>query len=300
LSHLAVQISTHPARLACLSGHLSRLKVDFKPSFPSISPFFQLFNIFFHFLKDLPSSCVFIYRKQYSQTTMTTKQLNKLTMYLAVEGICDASPTIWQSLQAFADAYTGLKTHVTNIQTFSQSQTQDTSGIAQDKKQARLAMCSVALPIAKAVHAYALKSQNNTLAASVDFSMSDLMGGRDVQSRDNCQNISDIANTNLANLANYGVTAAQLTALTNAIAAFNLLISKPRDTRAQGKTITGNLQTEFEAADETLGVMDDLLGQLSDAQFVSDYRNARIIVDTSASHASPSPSPAPQTPPPAK
>ena len=226
---------------------------------------------------------------------MTTKQLNKLTMYLAVEGICDATTAIWQTVQAFADAYTDLKTRVTNIQTFSQSQAQNTTGIAQDKKAARQAMCALALPIASAVHAYAVKTKNNTLAASVDFSMADLIEGRDVASRDNCQNIYNTANTNIANLANYGVTAAKLTALNNAIAAFNLLISAPRDTRAKGKTVTTNLQAEFDAADEDLGVMDDLLGQMTDAKFVSDYNNARIIVDTAASHASPTP----PTPPPA-
>jgi hypothetical protein len=226
---------------------------------------------------------------------MTTKQLNKLTMYLAVEGICDGNPTAWQTLQAFADAYTDLKTRVTNIQTFAQSQTQNTTGVAQDKKAARQAMCALALPIAKAVHAYAVKTKNNTLAASVDFSMADLVEGRDVASRDKCQNIYNSANTNLANLANYGVTAAKLTALTNAIAAYNLLISKPRDTRAKGKTITTNLQAEFDAADEDLTVMGDLTGQITDATFVSDYQNARIIVDISASHASPPP-PTPPTP----
>ena len=91
------------------------------------------------------------------------------------------------------------------------------------------------------------------------------------------------------------MTAAKLTALTNAIAAYNLLLSAPRDTRAQGKTVTKSLKTEFDAADEDLGVMDDLLGQMTDAKFVSDYNNARIIVDTAASHASPTP----PTPPPA-
>lgn len=125
--------------------------------------------------------------------------------------------------------------------------------------------------------------------------MSDLMGGRDVQSAERCQNISATANTNIANLASYGVTAAKLTALNNAIATYNLLISKPRDTRAQGKTITGNLQTEFDAADEALVQMDDLTGQITNAKFVGDYKNARIIVDTAASHASPTP----PTPPPA-
>jgi hypothetical protein len=41
--------------------------------------------------------------------------------------------------------------------------------------------------------------------------------------------------------------------------------------------------------------MDDLTGQITNATFVSDYENARIIVDTTASHASATP----PTPPPA-
>jgi len=219
-------------------------------------------------------------------------------MYLAVEGICDGNNDAWQNVPAFAETYADLKTHVNNIQTFAQSQTQDTSGIAADKQAARQAMCAAALPIANAVHACATKTKNNTLAASVDFSMSDLMAGRDVQSRDNCQNISTIANSNLASLAGYGVTADKLMALNGAIAAYNLLISKPRDTRVQGKTITFNLQVEFNAADEDLKIMDDLTGQVTDAKFVGDYISARTIVDTAASHASPTPptpTPAPQS-----
>lgn len=223
---------------------------------------------------------------------MDTKKLNKLSMCLAVEGICDASPTVWQNLPAYADAYNDLKIHVTNIQTLAQSQAQDTSGITQDKQAARQAMCAAALPIANAVHAYAVKTKNNTLAATVDFSMSDLLGGRDMTCRDNCQNITTTATTNLANLATFGVTAAKLTGLNGAIGAYNLLISKPRDTRAQGKTVTGTLQAEFDAADEDLVIMDDLTGQLTDAKFASDYNNARAIVNTAASHASPTP-PAP-------
>jgi hypothetical protein len=228
---------------------------------------------------------------------MRTKQLNKLTMYLAVKGICDGNPTVWQAVQAFADAYADFETHVVNIQTYAQNQEQDTSGITQDKHAARGTMCNAALPIAKAIHAYALKTKNNQIAMSVDFSLSDLMSGRGVTSRDNCQNICATANANLALLADYGVTAAKLTALTAAIAAYNGIISKPRDTRVQGKTLTGNIQTEFTAADDALTLMNDLLGQLDDAKFVSDFTNARIIVDTAASHESSTPETPPATPP---
>ena len=82
-------------------------------------------------------------------------------------------------------------------------------------------------------------------------------------------------------------------------AAYNLLISAPRDARAQSKTITGNLQGEFDATDEALGMMDDLINQFSpvNQKFVDDYNNARTVVDTAASHASPVPPtpPNPQT-----
>jgi hypothetical protein len=226
---------------------------------------------------------------------MKTKQLNKLTMYLSVEGICAASPTVWQPLQAFADAFADLKTHITNIQNFAQSREQDTSGIAVDKQAARAAMCNVALPVARAVHAYALKTSNNQLAGQTDFSLSGLMGGRDVESAVHCQNIHDIANANLALLAPYGITAAQLATVAMMITGYSSLVSKPRDTRAQGKTTTSSIQTEFDSADDALTLMDDLIGQLSNAKFGSDYTNARNIVDIPATHASP----APPTPPPA-
>lgn len=226
---------------------------------------------------------------------MKTKQLNKLNMYLTVQGICAASPAVWQPLEAFADAFADFKTHITNIQNFAQSREQDTSGIAADKHAARATMCNAALPVARAVHAYAVKTSNNQLAGETDFSLSDLMGGRDIESTIHCQNIHDIANANLALLAPYGITAAQLATVAMMITAYSSLVSKPRDTRAQGKTITSNIQTEFDAADDALTLMDDLLGQLGNQKFWSDYTNARDIVDTPATHASP----APPTPPPA-
>ena len=50
---------------------------------------------------------------------------------------------------------------------------------------------------------------------------------------ENCQNIRDLANTNLASLAAYGVTAAKLTAWQTAITAFSGRMGKPR--RGEGE-----------------------------------------------------------------
>src|SRR5476651_910085 len=105
---------------------------------------------------------------------MTTKQNNKLAMYLAVKAVCDAAQAVWTTLQAFADAYTDFTSHISNIQSLAQNQMLDTSGITQDKNQAKLAMSQSALAIANAVHAYAVKIKNNELAAKTDLVLTDL------------------------------------------------------------------------------------------------------------------------------
>jgi hypothetical protein len=228
---------------------------------------------------------------------MLTKQLNKLTTALALEGIIDPNAALIATVPAFASSYADAQSHVTNIQVLWQAQASNTTGIAADKDQARRAMCGTALPIAGVIHAFGTKTKNNTLAKEMDYSLSDLMAGRDTESARRCQEIYDTANTNLTALADFGLTAAKLSLLKAAIGAYNLLITKPRATLAQHKTTTGNIQTEFDLLDEALGIMDDLIPQFATAnqKFVDDYKNARTIVNTSASHASP----AKPTPPPA-
>ena len=224
---------------------------------------------------------------------MTNRQLNKLTMSLAVEDICNPNLILLATIPAFQEAYVDAQTRVTNIQTLSQSQSQDTSGIARDKQQARLAMCNIALVTAGAIHAYATKTDNNQLEAQSDFSLSDLMAGRDVKSAERCQGLYDLANGLLTVLGPFGVTTARLTLHKASIAAYNLLISKPRDVRAQGKTITGTIQNQFDGLDKAFSIMDDLVAQFAPAnqKFVDDYTNARNVVNTAASHASPVPTP---------
>jgi len=229
---------------------------------------------------------------------MNTKQLNTLTTALAVEGICDANSAILNLIPAFASSYAEAQTHVSNIQLLWQQQAQDTHGVAEDKRQSRLAMCQTALPLAGAVHAYAIKTRNNELAGRMNYSLSGLMTGRDTESARRCQDIYDAANANLPTLGDYGLTDAKLNLLQAAIAAYNLLITKPREVRAKGKTTTGNIQAEFNLLNESLVVMDDLVPQFAGAhpKFVEDYKNARTVVDRSASHASPAPpAPTPQT-----
>jgi hypothetical protein len=84
---------------------------------------------------------------------MTTKQQNKLAMYLATKSVLDANNSVWQSLQAFGDGYTDFTSHVARIQTLELAQVTDSTGIAQDKKASKAAMATAAQTISAAVHA---------------------------------------------------------------------------------------------------------------------------------------------------
>jgi hypothetical protein len=216
---------------------------------------------------------------------MNTKQQNKLAMYLATKAILDKNNAIWQPLPAFADGYAVLNMQVGIIQTLGQNQNLDTTGVAVDKRQAKFAMAQTAVGIALPVRAYAVKNKNNTLATEVDFVQSDITNARDADAVEHCQNIHDLANTNLAALATYGITAAKLTGLQTVIATFDGLKGLPRQNITTGKTATKQLNDAFDLADETLNeILDNLVGQFEEAnpKFVSDYHNARVIVDLAA------------------
>lgn len=227
---------------------------------------------------------------------MTSKQENKLSMYLAVKAVCDRNNTTWQPLQAFVDGYADFGTRVTNIQNLAQSQAVDSTGLTADKDQLRKTMALATVEVALATNAYAKKVKNNDLAAKTNVSMSTYMEGRDTPAATNALNIHAAATATLATLAPYGVTAAKLTALKAKIDAYSASLSKPRDAVGSGSTATKQLADEFAAADAALNdQMDALIPQFAatNATFVTDYNSARIIVDSGGAKAKAKAAPAP-------
>jgi len=218
-------------------------------------------------------------------------------MYLAVKTVCDRNKSTWQTLQAFGDAYADFGAHVQNIQNIAQGQAADITGLSADKQQLRATMADATVEVANAVYAFAKKVRNNDLAAKVNVNRSSILGGRDTAAADLARSIHAVATANLANLGPYGVTDAKLAALQTAIDAYAGSIARPRDARASSATATSQLAAEFDAADADLGdQMDTLVPQFKSANavFVTDYQNARIIVDSAGkSKATPAPVPAP-------
>jgi len=199
-------------------------------------------------------------------------------------GKCNSSP-LGEDHEAFTDLYTQWTERVANIKSLGQIRASRNTGVAEDKRRLRVEMCEAALEVASATRACAVASKNRELAARVDFSRSDLLSGRDVDSAEHCANIHAAATANLTAVKPYGVTAAKLTALKEKIDAYTASLASPRVSIVSGKSATRKLVAEFKAADELLNEgLDNLVPQFKDEEpaFVADYFSARTIVDNAS------------------
>jgi hypothetical protein len=206
-------------------------------------------------------------------------------MYLAVKSVCDRYPSVYEDHEAFTELYSQWTARVATIKSLGQIKASRNTGVAQDKRRLRVEMCEAALEIGSATRACAVASKNRELAARVDFSRSDLVSGRDVDSAEHCANIHAAATAHLTAVKPYGVTAVKLTALKEKIEAYTASLPNPRVSIVSGKSATKNLVAEFKAADELLNEgLDNLVRQFQDEEpaFVADYFSARTIVDNAS------------------
>lgn len=208
---------------------------------------------------------------------------DKRSMFIAVLLVLNKNKTIWNKFVALAEAIGEFETINSEIDTQSQIQESETSGITTDKKKEGDEMISISVEVASAVYAYASKIGNNELMNKVNYSYTKLRNLRDSILRDNCQLIHDEANKIIAELANYGKTPADLEQQQKEIDDFSAILAKPRIATTDIKTATAKLKELFKKADNILKTRIDKLMEKykkSEAKFYADYKNARKIIST--------------------
>ena len=212
---------------------------------------------------------------------MTDSQENKLSMYLAVRGICNGHNGTWNGLPAFVDAFTAFENTIHHIHEARAVQEGKITGVTADKQQEKADMIAHTIRIAKAVYAHANTTGNATLRDRVDYSPSMLKKTRDTELRDICQIIHDTANGHIGNLGDYGVDAAMLAGLQGEINDFEALLSGPREAIVTRAEATARLAEWFKQGDSILKERMDPLTELfkHEGAFYSLYHKARIIVN---------------------
>jgi hypothetical protein len=218
---------------------------------------------------------------------MNANQQNKLSMFLAVLGVMDKYNSVWSAMTAVAEMVTRLTGYTDSIQDKTGVQGTPLTGIAGGKRRNRIDMMEKALAIAGDLHALATKNNDSTLQAKTALELSDLTRLGDTLVAPRCQEIYALVNTNTAALANYGVTAADITALQAAIDAYTDVLTKPREAVVGRKEVTGSMAQDEDAADELFKKeLDPAMRKFKtkNAPFYGEYTSAHMIIDLGERH----------------
>ncbi|HEX8287506.1 MAG TPA: carboxypeptidase-like regulatory domain-containing protein [Pyrinomonadaceae bacterium] len=209
---------------------------------------------------------------------MNANQEAKLKMYRATENYCGENSSITASNVAFRTAFNNFKANIASIVATVQADGVPLTGITVDKNIVKQALCEKTAEIAGIVYAYASTVGSNTLKAEVNCLFTSLMRMREDALAPRCQSIHDITQTNLAVLADYGITATMLTDLQELIQSYALETPKSRTAISERKTTTANLAALF---DETDAILRDRMDKLvmifksSHPDFVKTYETTR-------------------------
>ena len=178
------------------------------------------------------------------------------------------------------------------------------TGFATLKDGRELELEDLAHEVGQALASYYEDQGHADLAAAVDFSISDwrklaedsLVGRAQVVE----QSLTNALATSAAALVDYDLDAADLTALSEAIADYNKIIKSPQAAISNRKALTGVLRPRFRELSTLLSGMDKLVLRFrktpAGRQFADAYLAARIVRDLGSNSGNNDPAPPPANP----
>jgi regulator of sigma D len=218
---------------------------------------------------------------------MTKKQAQKYSMFLAVFLVVNANMLIWSTLVAFATAFNKFKLKIVDVEDADEQATKIIVGYAKNKKQKRLAMKNIAMRLKGAVQAYAIATGNTVLFDSVNFSPSKIMSGKSSAALARATVIYEAANANVAALADYGITPANVSTCLTAITDYEGAISTPKEAIGQRFVAHKQLTNFINEADAMLLFeMDKLMENFKETAptFYAQYFENRKITGIATHH----------------
>jgi hypothetical protein len=221
---------------------------------------------------------------------------NKLSMYGAVISLLDANTTKTSSMTAFAPALLNLKNLKTQIEAKEIEHKDASTGKTANKQQAETALIKEAVRISAALFALGNATSNNVLIETGDKNKSFFKNLRDTDLKPEATIIYKAALDNTADIEAYGVSAAEITAFSNLIAAYEPTLGARESSRGLQTAAGKEVVSLFKQADTVLNTqLDSMMEKFasSDTQFYNQYHSAREIIDLGGRGGGEDPTPPP-------
>jgi hypothetical protein len=211
---------------------------------------------------------------------MESKQEDRLNMYYEVMAVAEKWRPVWESNSVFSAAYTEFDTILTSIEKNRDAQLVTTKSSSSEKSNVWDSLFDKIMFLSKRIQSYANTTKNIQLFNDVHISATKLNYSRDSNFTGICHNIIASATANLAALEPYSVTNDNLLEIQALLDRYQNIKTKPRSVRAEIKTATENIVSNFKVADALLSGRLDLdieVFKSTNHDFYSQYHSARMI-----------------------
>ncbi|CAA9306705.1 MAG: hypothetical protein AVDCRST_MAG56-5960 [uncultured Cytophagales bacterium] len=213
---------------------------------------------------------------------MNTKQINQYDMYLRVQKALDTNKGVWTGNSRFTANYEAFVRNLQAIETLIARAEADSTSISRQKNAWREQLIDGTTRLVKKVLSFAADTQNKALAAQIDHSRSELRNLRESLLPGICYAVCEKAAGHLPQLAEYGVTEAEIAGLRGLADQFKAIIPEPKLAISTGKQVTGALADAFRQNNDLLREqLDGKLEQFKEGQpaFYAAYFDARNVID---------------------
>lgn len=214
---------------------------------------------------------------------MNNKQIAKQNMHQAVLLALQENAGIYASVPAFQSAVDEFKILVPEIDEQARLQLKSTVEAATaEKDNAEINFVNETVKVANALYAMAMVTNDEALLPKARMTKSMLYSSSNRKALVLARNILSLANANTGKLTDYGIEAAAITQLEEAINAYEQQIAGPRAAISGRKSITAQLAALFAKADTLLNDRIDKMMSLfktSHPDFYAVYFNARNIIN---------------------
>ncbi|KAA5536732.1 hypothetical protein F0919_03415 [Taibaiella lutea] len=216
---------------------------------------------------------------------MTKRQEDQLTMWTATNAVLKNYEEKWKSIAAFANAAHLFRKISLEVNAAISTQQQDNTGITQGKIAMRSNLTEQCRQMALNIESYAFNIKDFALEQQFHFTPTYFERLRDnalpVVAGAIFQKASDLK----TQLSDYGVGDEELKELKTLIEKYKGMNPAPRLAKGEVKQATVNIADKINEGTEQLNLMDKLAGNFSkkSPEFVSSFRNARIVINRTSS-----------------
>ena len=215
---------------------------------------------------------------------MDKHQSNFYRMLLTVTELFIASAQVLSGLPALGRAFGRLQNKVSELETVEEAKGNKTTGKGKRKKNSKFSLAMIASKVAAAVFTYASEKELAELQANMDLSEWKLVKMKDSDILATAGSIQKSAAPLIAELAEHGVNAEDITLLQESINTFKQLMGQVGAGKSTGSTKdTAIIISEIRAI---LKVMDKSVDTLkgTNLSFYNKYQSARNIIDYGIRH----------------